>query len=456
MKQENKQERKKNIVEFWQRVLFHNLSIKLLSFAGALLVWLFIINIDDPYKTKSYVVHVDLTNEDALRSVHKVYEVVEGSTATVSVRGKRSVIDNLDAEDIRATADLSELSAVNSVAIKASLKVNTSSDVELECTQVLKVSLEDMETKQVKVTVESDGTPADGYTVGACTAKPNVIEVTGGESVVDRIATVKVILNVNGASESFSKNVEPVAYDKKGNRITSSTLTFETSRIRVRAQMLQNKTIPVKVSVEGQVASGYEFVEANCVPDEIDIAGSTKKLASVSQIEIPIDITGFRDDSAELEQDVEMEEYLPEGITIPEEFQKISVKITVEKLAKKRIKIMTNDILLRNLENGYVGEAYESSGNIDLVVQGRESQIKSLNTDKITAVVDCEALEAGNYELPVSFSGLKDCKVVEDIRVHVNIEEQSTVAPSTEKPTATPESTIEPTQTPKPSEDEDN
>lgn len=138
MEPKNNQEKKKDIAAFWKKVLFHNLSIKILSFLGALLVWLFIVNIDDPYKTKSYMVHVDLTNEDALRSVHKVYEIVEGGTATVRVRGRRSVVDNLDASDIKATADLSELSAVNSVDIKPSLKIATSSDVELECTQVLK------------------------------------------------------------------------------------------------------------------------------------------------------------------------------------------------------------------------------------------------------------------------------------------------------------------------------
>ena len=275
------------------------------------------------------MVHVDLTNEDALRSVHKVYEIVEGGTATVRVRGRRSVVDNLDASDIKATADLSELSAVNSVDIKPSLKIATSSDVELECTQVLKVSLEDMETKQVKVTVETEGTPAEGYTVGSCNAKPNVIEVSGGESVIDRIATVKVTLNVNGASDSFLKNLEPAAYDKKGNKIISSTLSFEKKTIRVKARLLQNKTIPVKIHIKGKVANGYEYVDATCVPEEIEIAGSARKLASISRLDIPIDVTGLTSDSSDLERDIEVVNYLPDGITIPEEYQKISVKIYV-------------------------------------------------------------------------------------------------------------------------------
>lgn len=457
MEPKNNQEKKKDIAAFWKKVLFHNLSIKILSFLGALLVWLFIVNIDDPYKTKSYMVHVDLTNEDALRSVHKVYEIVEGGTATVRVRGRRSVVDNLDASDIKATADLSELSAVNSVDIKPSLKIATSSDVELECTQVLKVSLEDMETKQVKITVETEGTPAEGYTVGSCNAKPNVIEVSGGESVIDRIATVKVTLNVNGASDSFIKNLEPAAYDKKGNKIISSTLSFEKKTIRVKARLLQNKTIPVKIHIKGKVANGYEYVDATCVPEEIEIAGNARKLASISRLDIPIDVTGLTSDSLDLERDIEVANYLPDGITIPEEYQKISVKIDVEKKKEKKLKIPTSSITLKNLDTAYEGEAYDSSGNIEIVVSGKESYVKSLEAGDLTASVDCSALGAGTYQLPVDFSGLKDCEIVEEVYVHVLIKNKSnaevTATPTpTKKPSAKatkePAKTEKPTQTP--------
>lgn len=50
------------------------------------------------------------------------------------------MIDRLDSTDIRATADLSNLSSVNAVNIVPSLRKKVSSDVTLECTQVLKVA----------------------------------------------------------------------------------------------------------------------------------------------------------------------------------------------------------------------------------------------------------------------------------------------------------------------------
>ena len=102
---------------------------------------------------------VETINESALQSVNKVFEITSGSIANVKVGGKRSVIDRLDSTDIRATADLSNLSSVNAVNIVPSLRKKVSSDVTLECTQVLKVALEDMATKQVKVTVVTQGEP---------------------------------------------------------------------------------------------------------------------------------------------------------------------------------------------------------------------------------------------------------------------------------------------------------
>ena len=414
MNQESSEETKKDIIEFGKRLLFHNLVIKLLAIVGAVLVWLLIINIDDPYKTKLFVVRVETINEDALRSVNKVYEVIEGSTATVSVGGKRSVIDKLQSDDIRATADLSELSSVNAVAIKVALKRFISYDIDLECSQVLKVSLEDMESKQVKVMVQTEGTPAEGYSVG-------VVEVTGGSSVIDRVNTVRVSINVNGASQDFSKRVEPVAYDTRGNRIKSSTLTFSDSTIRVRAKLLQKKKIPVKVQVSGEPAAGYELVSADCLPEEIEIAGQEKILEKISEVVIPVDITGFTTTSAGLEQELPVGDYLDEDVDIPEEYQKVSVKMTLEKVQQRELQIWTTKILMSNVEDGYLASIYGSVDFVYLTFEGRESLLKELSENTISAYVDCSGLKEGLHSLSVKAKSDNGCKLLKGSKVRIVI-----------------------------------
>lgn len=439
MNQESREERKQNMIEFWKQILFHNLSTKLLSIAGAILVWVLIVNIDDPYRSKNLIVRVETINEDALHSVHKVYEVVEGSTATVTVSGKRSIIDNLTSDDIMATADLSELSSVNAVAIKVRLRQGTKSDVTLECSQVLKVSLEDMETKQFKVTVETDGTPADGYSVGECTVRPNVIEVTGGSSVIARIATVRVSLNVNGASQDFVKRLEPMAYDKRGNRVISSTLSFSDGTIRVRARLLQNKTIPVKVQIKGKPAKGYELVDAKCFPEEIEIAGTEKVLTGISELVIPVDVTGFIGTSPGLEQEIYAMDYLDGDVIIKEEYQKLSVQITLERLIRKKIQLQTTRIQMNNVQEKYIAAIYGNVRDVSLTVQGRESDLETLSDTTIMAYVDCSGLKEGTYTLPVKVDTNGLGKLVRGAKVRIIITKRIDTAPDTVPvPSATP------------------
>ena len=86
---EEKEERR----EAFKNAVLNNIGIKLISVLIALIIWMTIINIDDPYKTRTFSVTVQTINEDALKSVNKVYEVIEGSTANVKVKGKKSVVD---------------------------------------------------------------------------------------------------------------------------------------------------------------------------------------------------------------------------------------------------------------------------------------------------------------------------------------------------------------------------
>lgn len=447
----------KELKQLMKDVVLHNIGIKVLSLIGALFVWLIIINIDDPYKTKVFQVPVETINESALQSVNKVFEITSGSIANVKVGGKRSVIDRLDSTDIRATADLSNLSSVNAVNIVPSLRKKVSSDVTLECTQVLKVALEDMATKQVKVTVVTQGEPAEGYSIGKCTAKPNMIQVTGGKSVVKRISSIKVFLNVEGVSEDFMSRLEPVAYDSNDEVVKSNTLQYSQNKIKVRAKVLENKTIPVRVSVTGTPAAGYEYVETECLPQEIQIAGSEKKMESISEIVIPMDITGLNDQSSGLEKTVSVLSLLPEGITVSEEYETISVKVTIEKLVERTLRIKETDVAFRNLANGYVATAAAPGDILSLTISGRASILNEIPDNAINAYVDCGGLKAGEHQVRVQLDLSDTCKVTKDatIKIHITKERGGSTASSSPSPTTKPTSKPQSTASAKPSEEPD-
>lgn len=434
----------------FHKFFFNNAGIKICSAVIAVIAWAVIINIDDPYKMRSFNVEVETINENALKSVNKVYEIIEGSNAVVKVKGKKSVVDKLSASDIRAVADLSNLSAVNAVAIQPSLRKIISSDVIMECGQVLKVSLEDRESKQVKVSIIANGTPGNGYTVGECSAKPNMVEVAGGESAVGQIASVKVFLNVNGATEDFFKRLIPVAYDKDDNKVESSTLSFSNDLVRVYAHILEEKTIPVKVRVTGKPADGYIYSSTEIQPEQVRIAGSSRQLSHISTLNIPVDISGMTTSSQNLEQDIYIADYLPEGITPIHESETVSIRIMLEQVIKKNIEINTDKINFSALGNKFKAEVLEDTNKVNIMLSGKISVLNGITNSNVQATINCSGLNEGVYTLPVDIKNLNSaCKILETGKLKVRIynTEQEYDA-GTEAPLATATAPADSTQSP--------
>lgn len=403
----------------------NNMGIKLLSISLAFVLWLVIINIDDPYKTKNFIVNVDVINEDAIEAVNKVYEVVEGSTAQVTVSGNRSVIDNLKPSDIGATADLSSLSNVNAVAIKPHLKKNVSSEVELTCNQVLKVSLEDLETVQVKVTIETQGLPEDGYYIGECTAKPNMIEVSGGKSTISKIETVKVFLNVENVSNDIRERLVPHAYDIAGSEIDSSRLSFSSEKIRVTAQALEKKAVPVKVKVEGKPADDYIFAGVDCLPEVVELAAEPEVLDKIDEIEIPISLTGLTESSAGLERDINTVDFLPDGVTedqvrVVETSQTISIRINIEPAVERMLTLTSGDIQVRNLPENYQ-LSYVSGISYTVPVRGTKENVDKITANELAAYIDCKDLKAGKHRVKLNFVEKEGIEVQRDIHVIIRL-----------------------------------
>ena len=420
------------------KLIMPNLSIKILSAIGAVIFWLLITTIADPVISRNFAVSVTVENEDAIKDAGKVYEIVSGDTANVMVSGKRSVVDKLSASDIKAQADMSDLSAVNSVAIKPMLLKKTKSDIELECRDVLKIKLEDMLSKQMKVTVVTEGTPADGYTIGDTTAKPNMVTVTGSKSTVENISMVKVTVNVDGAGAGFTSKLTPKAYDSNDNEVVSATLSFSDTKIKVKTEIVESKTIPVSVKVSGTPADGYEYVSAECVPTEIEVSGTGKKYNALSKLVIPIDITGATDMSEILEQSLNVYDYIDSDIKVAEEYETVSIKITIEKIVNKSFTVNTGNIVYKNLGDGLSADIKDGDGKLVFVLSGRESVLGAIPASALVPYIDCDGLGAGTHKVRAGINSGTGYSLVSKPTVTIKIHKSSSsVKKSTSSGTTT-------------------
>jgi YbbR domain-containing protein len=311
--------------------LTRNLSLKILSLLLAVILWIVILNIDDPVDTETFTkIPVTRINESALESEDKVYDVISGETVDVTVKAKRSIIEELEVSNFRAIADLSELSIVNAVPIEVSIPGFTD-EVEIidQNDLTMKVSIENLVQEQFRIEIVEKGSVAEGHYIKEATARPNMLQVSGAESVISKIQKVVAEVNVNQEAESFMQSVEPKVYDKNGSLMDSSKITFNYEEIDVSVSLLNTKEVNLFVEVEGTPFYGYEYVGIEYEPKQVEIAGEQSELNKVKYI---IAVYNISNKNTDIEDEIDIQDFITEDVILIDNNQNAVINIDIERM----------------------------------------------------------------------------------------------------------------------------
>src|SRR5690606_26443010 len=128
------------------------------------------------------------------------YELVaiEPSLVRVRVSGLPNVLNRVTTQTARVRLDLG--AAVSGVQQMQLMPVGFPEQVEVEMfPSSVTVTIEEKLVREMPVTIDVTGEPAEGYVAGTPTATPNRVYVTYRESGIDDIAAVRGTVDVGGA-----------------------------------------------------------------------------------------------------------------------------------------------------------------------------------------------------------------------------------------------------------------
>ena len=187
-----------------KKMLTNNLGLKLLSVIGAIMLWLIVMNIDDPYTYRDFSpIQVTMLNENVVTDQGKVYKIEDGSDViSIRVWGKKSVLRELDITDFTATADMQKNIKYNDlvgIEVTCSNKNIRSADINLSRENVV-ISVEDASSEQFNVVVKQNGKVADGYMIGTALPEQSLIQINGPASVIAKIKRVEVEIKTTGVN----------------------------------------------------------------------------------------------------------------------------------------------------------------------------------------------------------------------------------------------------------------
>ncbi len=413
------------------KTLTKNLGFKILAVVFAFILWLVVYNTDDPTITVSYTTNVTVENASVVTDMNKCYEVLNGTnTVSFAVTAKRSVLNKLEDTDFTAVADMNRM-IVNEDGDKANVPIeiiskrSNSSLKYNEKNKYLEVSLEDLMKRRFIITADTSGKVADGYALGEVTVtNPNVLNVSGPASIVNKIDSVVATIDVDGMSMNLSDNVIPALYDADGQEIDTTKLKLSNTTVTISAKILSVKEIPLVFSTSGVPYGDNRVVEISSKPETIKVKGSSTTLNPLSSLNIPGDVLNVSGASEDITTTIDISEYLPDGVELVNASDAtVTVTVRIEAYESKKFNLSTSQINVNGLDSNY--DLSFDQSTVAVTVSGLKNDLNKLNTSQLSASIDVTDLGVGTHQVNLDLNLDEDNYAYQTITVTIEIKDKT-------------------------------
>lgn len=396
--------------------LTHNLGLKLIALMISFGLWFVVNNINDPTQSKTfYSIPVEILNSELITNEGKVYEILDGTgTVNVKVRGKESVLRYITKEDIKATADMAELTFMNTVGIKASSS-RSNTELEFDCSiENVKFSIEDVKRIQMVINTSTTGHPADGYVVGNVTPSQNVVRISGPESVVSKIDHVEAVANIGNYAytSDINTSVDLQLYDADDKEIKNNAIKMNISSINVAITILATKEVPLRFAVQGTPEDGYVYTgDLESDVQSVLLAGKKSILDGLTELVISdsaLDVTDLSEDKTVL---INIRKMLPIGTQFADSSfgGNVNLTIDIEPLVTKQFAVPVKNFAIANVPEGFEAKIREFDNtqveNFTMAFAGVSADINKLRARDIIGVIDLD-VHAQEYDITEWTAGI--------------------------------------------------
>ena len=416
--------------------LLSNIPLKLMSVVIGIVVWLLVVNIDDPIVSDTITgVTVTIKNESYVESARLMCLVEEDQDiVSVTVKGKRSVVDNIKATDIKAVADLTQITDMRTTPVMVPISVSCPgiSPANIKSDPLnMSISLDDMMTQEFLVTVSSgESTPGKGYDIGSLTASPEKIKITGPQSLIQKIDKVIATVNLEGKTEDAVLLADLKIIDKNQEELKPRQMEYlkfnntdQSVSVSVDLWKVKND-IELNAGYVGYPADGYKVEKITLTPGSLTVAGTDEALMELANsgnmITIPdsyIDVSGRSED---FETKIDISDILPGDIKLTDGSNSTviaSVSILPQNSQEYSISIL--NIETRNVGKGL--RAVFETDSIQVRIRESSKELSLLKDTDIKASIDCSGRKEGTYTIPVKIVLPTGYELVSDVSTVVKL-----------------------------------
>ncbi|MCI6476069.1 MAG: CdaR family protein [Mucispirillum sp.] len=213
--------------------------LKILSILIALGMWVMVVSGHE--ETKEMIVPVRLINIPQSKVA-----ISDFSNVSINIKGAARLMQSLTNSDVLLDIDVSGFTDGQS--IRRILTSDFKTPLGLEVSDVnpseLRITLDNVTAKEVRVLPSIIGEVKQGYMVESITLKPNSITVTGAKTVLSQLENISTMpINLSERNENFVQNVLLKEYDGVTKMHPSSVEV----RVKLRENMIEHEFTNVPV-----------------------------------------------------------------------------------------------------------------------------------------------------------------------------------------------------------------
>ena len=404
----------------------------LLALAVAVAMWLFV-DVSGGGEVERTITDIPITyvGEDALAD-RGLMLVDDGTSASVdlTLAARRSLVIQPDRDDVRITADLSDVTGagVQSIPYDVSFADSriTSGMIEERSIRSATVTISELNRKTVDIICDLVGNVADGYSAGELQLSQTTLEIRGQEADIADVSYVKVTLDIGeDATATVSESLEFTYYDARGQVLDGAGMHPTVTSVEATLPVYVIKDLELAVDFEEAPGARAANLIYEISPATITVSGDAELLRGVEAITLgQVDLLDLLGSGAGTHTF---------SIIIPEGCRNLSgvtrATLTVEFRDMTRRQVTTRNFRCENLPEGRQAEIITQQMTVSIF--GTAADTDAVLAEDVTVVADLTNFSgaSGTYTVPatVQVDSAGDVGVSGTYHVQVTITDEGEV-----------------------------
>lgn len=383
----------------------HNLPMKILSVVIAILFWFMVYTNENPIESRQITINLTPINESSLTSDNlRILNEYE-TEVDITIRGRKSEIDQVSASDFIAYLDFSTIQNefAEFISITGFDYLGDNNIIpEITGSGRVGISIDRIIAGEIPIKVNVLGETAEGFfLVGDPVLHPPSFVVTDIKSLVSEISSAEVTVDVTGMKGTEVERAFCVVYDADGNEITE--LKNDTA-VDITINIAKN--VPIEVKLEGVPAEDHIATGSIPEPTHVMVSGSEEELSMIEKVStLPVNIENANE-SFEATTGLQT---LPVGVGYVGSGE-VLVSVDIEALQEKTIVFSPFNI---NFRYGLNNKDYDIlTSEIELVIKGRQGILDTITESTVIAYIDVANASDGELSMPLRFENLDNVEQV--------------------------------------------